>query len=201
MCVCLKLILGRRQLTYHISGNCTGQRWELYVLLGEAYGSGLPLGYLLIQSNGNGAPGAKTKFVREFLAHMKKNWKLCPIITLSDKDWTEINALLEEFPDAKHQLCFWHALRAIKTRLATLRRMPAPYDVDAAQAAYHWIDRNFVPVAQSKLSKVSWSAHHSRCQRLINTCVGTTRHVCSCQAHPTAHIPEEWSHRSDGGTK
>jgi hypothetical protein len=34
------------------------------------------------------------------------------LITLTDKDWAEINACLAEYPDAKHQLCFWHVLRA-----------------------------------------------------------------------------------------
>ena len=52
-------------------------------------------------------------------------------------------------PAAKHQLCFWHALRAIKKRLAKLRRAPAHYDVEAAHAEFHWIDKSFVPIKQS----------------------------------------------------
>lgn len=73
-----------------------------------------------------------------------------PIATLSDKDWSEINAFCKVFPQAKHQLCFWHCLDAIKKRLAILRRRPAYYDVDQAIHEFEFIDKNFVPIAQSK---------------------------------------------------
>ncbi|KAJ7212431.1 hypothetical protein C8J57DRAFT_1539110 [Mycena rebaudengoi] len=66
------------------------------------------------------------------------------------RDWSEINAFLAKYPNAKHQLCFWHALRAIKTRLAILRRVPAHYAVESAHAEFNWIDEKFVPVSQSQ---------------------------------------------------
>jgi hypothetical protein len=68
---------------------------------------------------------------------------------LTDKDWSEINSFLATLPDAKHQLCYWHAIRAVKTRLAILQRAPAPYNVKAAKAEFNWIDESFVPVNQS----------------------------------------------------
>ena len=37
-------------------GDTNGSHFELYALLGEAYGTGLPLGFLLLSSKG-GAPG------------------------------------------------------------------------------------------------------------------------------------------------
>lgn len=73
-----------------------------------------------------------------------------PIITLTDKDFSEINAFLSVFPMAKHQLCFWHALRAVKTRLSILRRRPKFYDVKEAKMEFHFIDETFIPVGQSK---------------------------------------------------
>jgi MULE transposase domain len=113
------------------------------------YGSGLPLGFLLLQSTTTGAKGGKQRFISEFLENIRTAWSLKPIITLSDKDWSEINALRIQFPDAKHQLCFWHVLRAIKTRLSILRRAPSKYDVDAAHSEFQWIDKDFVPISQA----------------------------------------------------
>lgn len=123
----------------------------MYALLGELAGSGCPLGYLLIQSSvGNGELGGKERYIKKLLAHFKNTWALKPIITLTDKDMSEINAFLDVFPTAKHQLCFWHCLSAIKTRLSILRRRPKFYDVKEARMEFPWIDEDFVPCAQAK---------------------------------------------------
>jgi hypothetical protein len=106
------------------------------------------LGYLLVQSSPQSAAGGKEKYLRQLLAHFKNVWKIRALITLTDKDWAEINAFLAEYPEAKHQLCFWHALRAVKTRLAILRRAPAHYAVAVAHAEFDWIDTKFVPLSQ-----------------------------------------------------
>lgn len=110
----------------------------------------MPLGYLLIQSSSTATAGGKERFLRRFLSHFRRVWKVRAIITLTDKDWAEINAFMAEYPEAKHQLCFWHALRAIKKRLAILRRMPAHYDVKSAHSEFEWINLNFVPIGQSQ---------------------------------------------------
>lgn len=119
-------------------------------MLGEFYGSGCPLGYLLIQSAEGKETGGKARYLAELLSHFKTVWRIKPIITLTDKDISEINAFLEVYPSAKHQLCFWHCLRALKTRLAILRRRPKYYDVQEARKEFDWIDEAFVPRAQSK---------------------------------------------------
>lgn len=131
------------------SGNTNGSRYEVYALLGEVYGSGCPLGYLLIRSS-DGNPGGKERYIQNLLEYFKASWKIRALITLTDKDLSEINAFLKVFPDAKHQLCFWHCLKAIKTRLAILRRRPKYYDVKEALKEFDWIDADFVPVAQAK---------------------------------------------------
>lgn len=104
------------------------------------------MGYLLIQSN-NGDAGEKEKYIRKLLEHFRVTWEVRLLETLSDKDITEINAFLAELP-VKHQLCFWHCLRAIKVRLAILARHPAFYDADEAFKEFDWIDKSFVPVNQ-----------------------------------------------------
>jgi hypothetical protein len=104
---------------FELPGNTNGARFEVFVLLGEIYGSGLPLGYLLIQSN-IGKPGAKEQFLCRFLSFIHDHWNLQIIFTLTDKDWSEINSFCATIPDAKHQLCYWHSVQAIKTCLSIL---------------------------------------------------------------------------------
>jgi hypothetical protein len=143
-------------LIQEILGNTNGSNYEVYALLGEVYGSGCPLGYLLLQSSTDGEPGGKERFITELLSHFNQEWELKAIITLTDKDFSEINAFLAVYPNAKHQLCFWHCLRAIKTRLSILRRRPKFYDVLEAKKEFDWVDKNFVPVAQSKEPNLVW---------------------------------------------
>lgn len=135
-------------------GNTNGSNYELFAVLGEAYGSGLPLGYLLVKSPGSTAGGEKQAILEQFLKHLATKYNLAIAFTLSDKDWSEINACRNVFPFADHQLCYWHVLRAIKKRLAILRRQPAPYNVKEAREEFPWIDKTFVPIAQREDGKV-----------------------------------------------
>lgn len=129
-------------------GNTNGSKFEIYALLGEVYGSGCPLGYLLIQSTHDGEANMKEQYIRKLLDHFKTEWHITALFTLTDKDMAEINAFRHVFPTAKHQLCFWHCLRAIKTRLSILRRRPRYYDVKEAKKEFDWIDEDFVPIGQ-----------------------------------------------------
>ncbi|KAG6818800.1 hypothetical protein H0H93_001521 [Arthromyces matolae] len=140
-----------RELSLDSAWNTNGSDYEVYALLGEVYGSGCPLGYVLVRSLTSDAnPGAKERFLADFLTHIKRKWTLSPTITLTDKDFSEINAFTKVFPNAKHQLCFWHCLRAIKTRLSILRRKPKHYNVLEAMKEFDFIDEKFVPLAQAK---------------------------------------------------
>ncbi|KAJ3496485.1 hypothetical protein NLJ89_g10479 [Agrocybe chaxingu] len=85
------------------------------------------------QSSQSAKEGGKQRYIEELLEHFKSTWELAPIFTLTDKDFAEINVFLKKFPEAKHQLCFWHCLRAIKTQ---------------AYKEFEWIDKNFVPLGQ-----------------------------------------------------
>ena len=102
-------------------------------------------------------PGAKRRTLKNFLYELKKKG-VNPKFTLSDKDLSEIGAMREVWPEAKHQLCFWHALRALKQRLAK-KTKPVYYDVDAAMAEFRYIKRSFVPVHQE--------GHKTVCIRIL----------------------------------
>lgn len=110
---------------------------------------------MFVHSDGEGDTGAKARLLAQFFQHFVEKWKLKAAVTLSDKDKSEIPALRTVFPDAKHQLCFWHVLRAIRTRLKILRRQPGPYDEKAANEEFSFIDREFIPVGQMTEEQVS----------------------------------------------
>ena len=98
----------------------TTGNWELFALLGEAHGAGIPLGWCFVHSKGpkGSQDGGKQKVLIDFLQHFHDEWGIQPLVTLSDKDFSEINAYSNVFPSAKHQLCFWHCLHAVKKCLA-----------------------------------------------------------------------------------
>ncbi|CAK5265126.1 unnamed protein product [Mycena citricolor] len=123
--------------------------YECFALMGEVFGSGLPLGFLLIKSNGSPKPGSKELYLRALIRDITMNWDIKPIQTLSDKDITEINAFLGELPgNVKHQLCYWHGIRVLRGHLATTSRPPAHYDAPRAFQEFDFIDKKFLPVAQ-----------------------------------------------------
>ncbi|KAJ7718501.1 hypothetical protein B0H14DRAFT_3011233 [Mycena olivaceomarginata] len=131
--------------------NTTKSGFECFSLLGEVFGSGLPLGFLLIKSDGDPEPNQKEQYIRSVIRHFVEAWNLRVRQCLSDKDITEINALLGELPDdVKYQICFWHSIRIVKGRMSVLARRPAPYDVEEAVSEFDWIDPDFVPIAQLK---------------------------------------------------
>lgn len=95
--------------------------------------------------------GGKEALLTDFLKHFRDVWGISAIaFTLSDKDSTEINAFRAVWPKAKHQLCYWHCNKAVKKRLAILRRMPGPYNAEAARREFPFISKDFVPFAQQK---------------------------------------------------
>ncbi|KAJ7867068.1 hypothetical protein B0H13DRAFT_2560350 [Mycena leptocephala] len=122
--------------------------FECFALLGEVDGSRVPLGFIFLKSNKPDL-NEKEKYLRAAIRFITVVWHICTKQVLSDKDITEINALLSELPDdIKYQLCFWHCICAVKTRLSVLGRHPAHYNAVEAFKEFDWIDRNFVPIDQ-----------------------------------------------------
>ncbi|KAH6869450.1 hypothetical protein BKA70DRAFT_1131763, partial [Coprinopsis sp. MPI-PUGE-AT-0042] len=117
-----------RELSLDSTWKTNGNNYECYAILGEVQGSGCPLGYLLVLSS-SGEAGGKEKYIACLLNHIKKFWNLSPIVTLTDKDWSEINACR-------------------KQRLTLLRRRPKFYNVEEACKEFNFIDESFVPIAQ-----------------------------------------------------
>ncbi len=118
-------------------------------MLGEGRCAGLVLGWCFLRSRGGKTePGDKEAILATWLRHFRDTWKLNIRVTHSDKDFSELNALAKVFPNAKGQLCFWHVLRAVKKRLAVLRRQPGYYNVTKAKNEFTFVDHRFLPRSQ-----------------------------------------------------
>ena len=110
-------------------------------------GEGLPLSYLFVVTTADAPAHTKETVLVNWMEALKARG-ITPEFTLSDKDQSEINALGKVWPAAKHQLCLWHILRALKRRLANNREPPAFYgSVDAARM-FPFIDPAFLPLGQ-----------------------------------------------------
>ncbi|TRM55937.1 hypothetical protein BD626DRAFT_466992 [Schizophyllum amplum] len=118
-----------REIALDSAWNTNGLGYEIYAILGEVCGSGCPLAYLFINISAPQAKGTKEDYVRAVLRHLREVWNIRASVTLSDKDWSEINA-------------------SLKKRLPIKDRAPAFYDVESAMKEFSWIERDFVPVAQ-----------------------------------------------------
>jgi hypothetical protein len=103
----------------------------------------MPTAFIFTTSSGDAAEHAKTRMLRDLLNYVCKR---CPniIFTLSDKDLSEINACRAEFPQAKHQLCYWHGVTYVGERLAE-NKPPAAYNLRKAYRVFDFVDSTWAP--------------------------------------------------------
>lgn len=117
----------------------------------------------MLQTSPDATAGAKERLLTSFLGKLKAQG-VKPEYTLTDKDQSEINAMTAVWPEAKHQLCFWHVLRALKQRLAKTNERPGAYSVQAAHdEGFHFISETFLPLSQQTVL-VSKHKFYSRVQ-------------------------------------
>ena len=127
---------------------------ELFAGLADMTGAGLPLSYLFYHHDGSAAPFAKQTTLKRWYQSLQ-SLSINPQFTLSDKDISERNALRAIWPDAKHQYCLWHCLRALKRRLANSKDQPAHYNAAHARECFSsFISEDFVPSSQLNSSRV-----------------------------------------------
>jgi hypothetical protein len=130
------------------------QGLELFSGVADILGEGLPLSFLLIDTGGTAAEGAKQRVLERWFQALK-NMGINPEFTLSDKDYSEINAMRMVWPQAKHQLCLWHAIRALKRRLAKVLEGLAPYNAVEAKRLFDFIDVKWCPWSTLGVDEVS----------------------------------------------
>ena len=127
--------------------NTNKSNMELFGGLTDMHGEGLPLSYLFVVTDADAPPHTKENVLVNWMSALKVRG-ITPEFTLSDKDQSEISALHRVWPTAKHQLCFWHTIRAIKRRLANNREAPAFYRPADARRMFDFIDPTFLPLGQ-----------------------------------------------------
>ena len=133
---------------------------ELFAGLADMYGEGLPLSYLFVVTNAEAPPYTKEKVLVNWMEALKAHG-ITPEFTLSDKEPSAISALHQVWPTAKHQLCLWHVLRALKRRLANNREPPTFYGATDAAHIFPFIDSAFLPLRQM-------SEHDKVCKHALN---------------------------------
>ena len=95
---------------------------DLFAVLAEVDGTGVVLGYCLvgvapsIDGVRRADPGALTNILEQFLRRIRMAG-FVPTFFGTDKDASEIAAVRLVWPKTKLQLCYWHAKRAIRTKL------------------------------------------------------------------------------------
>jgi len=119
---------------------------ELFAGVADMLGEGLPLSYLFVTTEATAIPHTKQAALVAWMEAIR-SLGVSPEFVLSDKDQSEINALNRVWPGAKHQLCLWHILRAVKRRLSQ-NDNPGSYNALEAHAAFPVIDISFVPLGQ-----------------------------------------------------
>ena len=101
---------------------------NLYAVLAEHDGTGVPLAYLFVGNARDASPvdsaiGAATNIFEPFLRGLQSvNSQLNPTFFGCDKDFSEINAIRQVYPSVTIQLCYWHAKRAIRQKLQSAVR-------------------------------------------------------------------------------
>ena len=86
---------------------------ELFACIADMQGKGLPLSCLFITTEEDAVPLTKQNTLTAWMTTIC-SLGIAPRFTMSDKDQCKINMLRQVWPAAKHQLCLWHILRALK---------------------------------------------------------------------------------------
>lgn len=113
---------------------------DLFAVLAEFDGTGVPLAYLFVErsvlseSPLSNCSGKMAHILQQFLRQLK-NMGFNPSFFGCDKDKSELKAIQEVWPLVRVQLCFWHAKRAINTKLRDSSRADslANYSPDDAK--------------------------------------------------------------------
>lgn len=83
---------------------------SFYAILAELDGTGVPLCYMFLESNLQ--EETRRCALRQPLVKLQQAG-LTPKFFAMDKDFAEIRAVRDIFPDCKIQLCYWHVRRAL----------------------------------------------------------------------------------------
>ena len=98
------------------ASNLNNAGMNLFSVLAEVDGAGIPLAYFFIKPGCMADNGAQTNLLDQFLRHFRHSGFM-PTFFGVDKDTAEISAVHQVWPETGIQLCYWHSKRALRTKL------------------------------------------------------------------------------------
>ena len=112
----------------------------LFAVLAEVDGTRVPLAYCfgdVLKNNETNArhaePGVVTNILDQFLQPLQR-FGYNPTFFGTDKGFSEIGAIRQVWPNVTIQLCFWHAKRAICTKLTSTCQTSTQAEYNPSQA-------------------------------------------------------------------
>ncbi|CAG8449799.1 23330_t:CDS:2 [Gigaspora rosea] len=100
-------------------------QFELYGIISSVHGAGFPVAYLMLNTTNasdNAQTGLRTKALTSFLSSLC-NKGLQPWHFYTDKDFAQINAAKEIWPNINIQLCLWYVEKAIKEKIKSSKKI------------------------------------------------------------------------------
>ena len=147
-CKTLSKHIRHNALTKKYIDNTNSRHLELYTVLGEFDNAGFPLSYCLLTTASSVEEGKRTKALAAWASALCREYGVVPRFVHTDKDMAEIGASRLVWPEAKHQLCWWHQREAIKRRLKG--NLPtSPYNNQRAIDEYAFIKHTFKPYGRT----------------------------------------------------
>jgi hypothetical protein len=113
--------------------------------MGQSDGAGFSMAYLFVD-NSKKNNGARTEIIKGFFQSLYNRGLNNIQFFLTDKDFAQITASQNVWPNAKIQLCLWHIKKALKKRLAdnTIPKTTT-YSSSSANENFSFIDIEFYP--------------------------------------------------------
>lgn len=130
-----------RELAMDATFGTNSAGMSLFSVLAEVDGSGIPLAYCFVRvlptadgSTPRPQPNATSQILVQLLRHLQAAG-IEPAFFNTDKDFAEIGAVGLVWPNTKHQLCLWHAKRALRAKFkdANKTSTQARYEPSEAQ--------------------------------------------------------------------
>lgn len=146
--------------------NTNSRHLELYSVIGEYDNVGFPLSYCLLTTASSVDDGKRTRALEAWVTLLHSKHGVVPRFVHTDKDMAEIGASRRVWPEAKHQLCWWHQREALRRRLKG--SLPTTsYNVQRATGEYGFIDADFKPYGRVDLDDSEGGVPGEVCERKV----------------------------------
>jgi hypothetical protein len=134
---------------FHID-NTNSAKLELYSVIGEVDNAGFPLAYCFLSTATSISAGKRTRALKSFLQSLQKAYDIQPQFAHVDKDFAEISALRQVWPDATVTICWWHLRDALRKRTSSNLLSTSKYNPVDACTEFSFIDKTFGPPPGTK---------------------------------------------------